>query len=73
MTKKRVNLSIDETVLAEARGLGLNLSRFIEEKLAEHARATRAKHWLEENREAIKAYSARVERDGLWNKDLISF
>ena len=64
MGKCAVNLSVDENVLAEARALNLNLSRFVEEKLSEHTRRLRAETWLEENRDAIKAYNDRVERDG---------
>jgi len=73
MAKSAVNLSVDESVLNEARALNLNLSKFMEEKLREHTRRLRAQTWLEENREAIKAYNKRVERDGPFNKDLISF
>lgn len=64
MTKRRVNLTIDETILDQARALNLNLSRLLEEKLADSTRAARAEQWLEDNREAIQAYNERIERDG---------
>ncbi len=73
MAKRAVNLSVDESLLAQARESGLNLSHFLEEMLNDHTRKAREKQWLEENREAIKAYNERVERDGPFNKDLISF
>ncbi len=73
MSKTRLNLYIDEAVVREARENALNISRFVEDKLAEHARTTRQRRWLEENREAIRAYNERVERDGPLNYDLIRF
>lgn len=73
MDKVRLNLYVDETVVREARNDGLNISRFVEEKLAEHTRATRQRRWLEENREAIRQYNERVERDGPVLQDLWTF
>lgn len=73
MAKTAVNLSISEVILREARALKLNLSQVLEEGLRERVRRRRAEKWQEENREAIRAYNERIERDGPWNKDLISF
>ena len=73
MEKVRLNLYVDATVVREAREGGLNISRFVEEKLAEHTRATRQQRWLEENREAMRQYNERIERDGPLNADLINF
>lgn len=73
MAKTAVNLSISEVVLREARALKLNLSQVLEEGLREHLKRKRAEKWLEENREAIEHYNARIERDGPLNSDLISF
>lgn len=73
MAKTAVNLSISEVVLREARALKLNLSQVLEEGLREHLKRKRAEKWLEENREALEKYNERIERDGPWNKDLISF
>lgn len=73
MAKAAVNLSVSEVLLREARALKLNLSQFLEDGLVEHLKKMRAQKWQEENAEAIKAYKERVERDGPWNKDLISF
>lgn len=73
MTKQAVNLSISRPLLRRARALKLNLSRFLEEALERRLREEQARQWLEENREAIKAYNERIERDGPFNKDLLSF
>jgi antitoxin CcdA len=70
MAKTAVNLSVSEVILREARALKLNLSQVFEEGLREHLRRRRAEKWQEENRDAIKAYNERIEREGLWHKGL---
>lgn len=60
--KKAVNLTIDAELLAQARGDGTNLSALLESAL----RAERSRKWREENREAIEANNAQLEREGIW-------
>lgn len=71
--RRRLNLSIRETLIAEARKAQLNLSRFLEEKLEQALREERGRRWQEENREAIAYHRARIAQQGMWNKDLVSF
>ncbi len=68
--KRRLNLSVDAQLLARAKDSGLNLSRLFEESLATKLRQAEAQRWADDNREAIAAYNARIERDGLWHKGL---
>lgn len=63
-TKRAANLSVNAELLDEAKALGINLSVTLEKALTEAVRAKKRAQWLEENREAIAAYDARVERDG---------
>ena len=70
MSKAAVNLSISAVTLREARTAKLNLSQFLEQGLQEHLKRRRAEKWAEENREAIKAYNERIQREGLWHKGL---
>jgi len=70
MVKRAVNLSIDEAKLAQARALKLNLSQLLEESLDKRLQTERERQWLEENREAIKAYNERIRRDGPLNQGL---
>ena len=70
MSKAAVNLSISAVTLREARTAKLNLSQFLEQGLQEHLKRRRAEKWTEENREAIKAYNERIQREGLWHKGL---
>lgn len=71
--RQRVNLSLKTTTVEQARALGLNISRLTEEHLQRAIREEKARRWAEDNREAIEHHSKRIERDGMWNKDLIAF
>lgn len=62
--KRRVNLTLREDLVDEARRSGMNLSQFAEEALELRLRAERAKAWREENKAAIAAYNAYIEKYG---------
>ena len=64
-TRTMVNLSLDSGLTAEARALGLNMSRIAEQALSEAIKEARNRAWVEQNRAALDAYAAEVERDGL--------
>ena len=63
--KRAANVSINQRLLEDAKALDINLSATLERALEAEVRARRRQKWLEENREAIAAYNARIERDGL--------
>jgi antitoxin CcdA len=63
--RQKVNLTIDRAVAEEARALGLNMSRLAEAAIATAARAERNRRWREENRAAIEAYNAFIEKHGV--------
>lgn len=62
--RKRVNLTVREDIMKEAKELGLNTSRAAEAGIEEAVRKEKGRRWLEENREAIKAHNERVDREG---------
>lgn len=64
-TRKATNLSIDLDLLEEAKGLGINVSRAAESGLREAVRQENAAASLRENAEAIAAWNAWVEENGL--------
>lgn len=64
--KKSVNLSIDAELLADAKHFGTNMSAVLEAALRAELRDKRVQKWREENREAIEAGNAQLERDGMW-------
>ena len=64
--KKSVNLSIDAELAAEAKEAGTNMSALLETALRAELKAHREAKWREENRAAIEASNAELERNGLW-------
>lgn len=63
--RRATNLSLDSTLLEEARRLGINVSRACERGLAVEIADVRARLWREENREAIASSNTWVEKHGL--------
>lgn len=73
VAKKSTNLSLPEDVLRSARALNLNLSRELEIHLRKVIREKQSEQWRIDNREAIQAINAQLERDGLWSDGLRMF
>ncbi|HSW08659.1 type II toxin-antitoxin system CcdA family antitoxin [Aquabacterium sp.] len=63
--KRATNLSLNAKVLDLARELGMNLSQTVDALLAEEVRKRYWARWNEDNKEAIAAYNARIEQEGL--------
>jgi antitoxin CcdA len=63
--RKPTNLSLDSTLVEDAKALGINLSRACEAGLKREISEERSKRWLEENAEGIAAANAYVEKYGL--------
>lgn len=62
--KRPTNLSLNAKVLDMARELGLNISQTVDTLLAEEVQRRYWARWNEDNKDAIAAYNARVEREG---------
>ena len=73
VSKRPANVSVRAELLDKAKLLGINLSRTLEDKLAELVREAEARQWLAQNRRAIDAYNKRVEREGIWSDGLRGF
>lgn len=63
--RKPTNLSLDSTLLKEARELGINISRSAEAGIAEAVKHHKQQQWLEENADALASSNAYVEANGL--------
>jgi len=71
--KKAANLTVRADLLEEARARKINLSHTLEVALAAELKRQREAEWLEQNREAIAAYSRLVEREGLLSDSYRTF
>ena len=65
LRRKSTNVSLDAALVADAKALGINLSRACEMGLAAELKAERERQWREENAEAIASSNAYVEKYGL--------
>jgi len=63
--RRSVNLTIREDVISAAKDLALNASQAAEAGLIEAVRKARAAAWREDNRTAIEAHNARIEKSGV--------
>ncbi len=72
-SKRPANVSVRAELLDKAKLLGINLSRTLEDRLAQLVREAEAREWLAQNRRAIDAYNKRVEREGIWSDGLRGF
>ncbi|CUK19733.1 Post-segregation antitoxin (ccd killing mechanism protein) encoded by the F plasmid [Ruegeria denitrificans] len=64
-SRKPTNLSLDSTLLSEAKALKVNLSRAAEEGVRIAVAAAKAEQWKAENAEALKSSNDYVEQHGL--------
>ena len=71
--KKAVNLSIDASLLSEARDQNINLSATLERALEDALRQARRERWLAENARSIEAYNAQIDEHGAFADALRSF
>ena len=63
--RRAANLSIDATLLGEAKSLSVNISRAAEAGIADAVRKEKERRWKEENREAIEGWNQWIRDNGL--------
>jgi antitoxin CcdA len=63
--KRATNVSLNETLLAEARELQINVSRAAERGVAQAIMEKRAELWLRENKASLESSNDYVEKRGL--------
>lgn len=63
--KKATNVSLAETLLAEAKELHINVSQAAEAGVAKAVAERRAERWVAENQKAFECWNAYVEKNGL--------
>ena len=65
LRRKPTNVSLDAALVADAKALGINLSRACETGLAAELKAARERQWREENRASIDGWNEWVRVNGL--------
>lgn len=65
LRRKPTNVSLDAALVADAKALGINLSRACEMGLAAELKAERERQWREENRASIDDWNEWVRVNGL--------
>ncbi|WP_036504588.1 type II toxin-antitoxin system CcdA family antitoxin [Novosphingobium sp. AP12] len=63
--RRATNVSLDASLIEQARDLDINISRACERGLAEQIVETRDKRWRHENAKAIASFNAYVEQNGV--------
>lgn len=71
--KKATNVSINSDLLKQAKALKINLSKTLEERLAELLIEEKRRVWKAENKDAIDAYNRRIKEKGLFSDGLRRF
>lgn len=64
-SKKPTNLSLDVSLLAEAKELNINLSSAAEDGLRQAVAQAKSERWKVENAEALESSNKWVEKNGL--------
>ena len=62
---KPTNVSLDASLVEEAKKLGVSISQASNRGLEEAVKKARRERWLEENKEALDAYNDYVAEHGL--------
>jgi antitoxin CcdA len=63
--KRPTNVSLNPSLVQDARELGVNVSQACEQGLEDEVRKAREAAWLEANADAIEAWNRYVEEHGL--------
>lgn len=63
--RKAVNVSLDAAMVAEAKALGMNVSRVCEDSLRIALSASRGEQWVRQNRAAMEAWKDWIDQNGL--------
>lgn len=62
--KAKLNLSVEKSIVEEARAHGINISSVAEDAIAKANKRARNEAWVAENRDALDAYARQIEEEG---------
>ena len=64
-SRRPTNVTLPDTLLRDARDLGINLSQACERGLVAEVAAVRRQRWIEQNQDAIQSWNEHVTQHGL--------
>lgn len=67
--KKQTTVTLSESLLRDAKEMGVNISQLSEEGVRQGLKKLKEKQWIEENRAAIEATNREVAERGLVMQD----
>ena len=65
--KKPTNVTVDSSLLVEARSLKINLSATLEKALISEVREAKAQQWRTDNKSAINHCNELADKNGLFS------
>ena len=71
--KRATNLSINSSLLEEAKKYQINLSSLFEQALTKQLTKQKREEWLKRNRAALEDYNKRIEARGVFSDGLRTF
>lgn len=71
--KRASNLSINSSLLEQARYYKINLSKLLEKTLIDTLQQKKREEWLKQNRSALHDYNERIEQRGVFSDGLRRF
>lgn len=71
--KGSTNLSVNSDLLRRAKEHRINLSKALEQRLAEMLTDKKRLQWQEENQDAIEEHNRRIEANGVFSDGLRGF
>jgi len=71
--KKPVNVSIDQSLVTQAKELQINLSQTLEKAVVMELRKIKREKWLRRNSKAVNTHNRRVEKQGVFSDRLRGF
>jgi len=71
--KRASNLSINSSLLEQARAYKINLSKLLEHALIDTLQQQKAEEWRRNNKAALQAYNERIEQRGVFSDGLRQF
>ena len=72
-TRQSINLSINSSLINEARKYKVDPSKLLEQALIDVLKGKKRLEWISKNREALETYNERIDQRGAFSDSLRTF